>query len=80
MAKAFREGRHGLWEEVRATKGERFEIRTRHPRPINTDGELVTFTPARFNLLPKAITVFTPEQKPDTDQAQANPPGLSAGK
>jgi len=60
MAKHFREGRHGLWEEVRATKGIRFEIRTRRPRPINTDGELVTFTPASFKLLPKAITVFTP--------------------
>jgi YegS/Rv2252/BmrU family lipid kinase len=78
MAKAFREGRHGLWEEVRATKGEHFELRTRHPRPINTDGELVTFTPARFNLLPKAITVFTPEKKPDVDQAEkSTPPGLS---
>jgi diacylglycerol kinase family enzyme len=44
MAKAFREGRHGLWEEVRATKGRSFEIRTRRPHPINTDGELVTFT------------------------------------
>ena len=66
MAKAFRAGRHGLWEEVRATKGERFEIRTRHPHPINTDGELVTFTPARFNLLPKAITVFTPERVPES--------------
>jgi diacylglycerol kinase family enzyme len=63
MAKAFRQGRHGLYEEVRATKGRSFEIRTRHPRPINTDGELVTFTPARFNVLPKAITVFAPEPK-----------------
>jgi diacylglycerol kinase family enzyme len=51
---------------VRATKGEHFEIRTHHSHPINTDGELVTFTPARFNLLPKAITVFTPEKKPET--------------
>jgi diacylglycerol kinase (ATP) len=73
MAKAFREGRHGLWEEVRATKGEHFEIRTRRPRPINTDGELVTFTPARFNLLPKAITVFIPEPRVDTEQS----PGIS---
>ena len=70
MAKAFRAGRHGLWEEVRATKGEHFEIRTRHPHPINTDGELVTFTPARFNVLPKAITVFTPEQKPEAAAAK----------
>jgi YegS/Rv2252/BmrU family lipid kinase len=62
MAKHFREGRHGLWAEVRATKGRSFEIRTRKPRPINTDGELVTFTPARFSVLPKAITVFAPQR------------------
>jgi YegS/Rv2252/BmrU family lipid kinase len=58
MAKAFRDGRHGLWEEVRATKGQSFEIRTRRPRPINTDGELVTFTPARFSVLPGAVAVL----------------------
>ena len=65
MAKAFRDGRHGLWKEVRATRGQSFEIRTRRPRPINTDGELVTFTPARFSVLPKAITVFAPPTVPD---------------
>ena len=68
MAKHFRAGRHGLWEEVRATKGRNFEIRTRRPRPINTDGELVTFTPARFSVLPKAITVFAPEMTPQPGQ------------
>ena len=65
MAKAFRDGRHGLWKEVRAPRGQSFEIRTRRPRPINTDGELVTFTPARFSVLPKAITVFAPPTVPD---------------
>jgi YegS/Rv2252/BmrU family lipid kinase len=64
MAKAFHDGRHGLWEEVRATKGVSFEIRTRRPRPINTDGELGTATPAKFEVLPKAITVFAPEPAP----------------
>jgi diacylglycerol kinase family enzyme len=64
MAKHFREGRHGLWQEVRATKGRSFEIRTRRPRPINTDGELVTFTPARFTVLPRAVTVFAPNPDP----------------
>jgi diacylglycerol kinase family enzyme len=28
--------------------------------PINTDGELTTETPARIEVDPKAITVFTP--------------------
>lgn len=60
MAKDLREGRHGLWQEVRAVRGTSFEVRTRKPRPINTDGELVTFTPARFSLCPKAVRVFVP--------------------
>nr|WP_210267772.1 lipid kinase [Bradyrhizobium aeschynomenes] len=61
MAYDFRKGRHGLWEEVRASRDTSFEIRTRRPRPINADGELVTFTPARFNVLPRAVTVFVPD-------------------
>lgn len=65
MAKAFREGRHGLWKEVRVTRGQSFEIRTRRPRPINTDGELVTFTPARFSVLSKAVSVFAPPTSAD---------------
>jgi hypothetical protein len=48
---------------VYATKDIRFAIRTRCPSPINTDGELVTFTPARFAVLRKPITVFTPNEK-----------------
>ncbi|MGJ5177171.1 lipid kinase [Bradyrhizobium oligotrophicum] len=60
MAHAFRQGRHGLWQEVRATRDTSFEIRTRRPRPINADGELVTFTPARFGVLPRAVSVFVP--------------------
>jgi diacylglycerol kinase family enzyme len=45
---------------VRAARGASFEVRTRRPRPVNTDGELVTFTPARFSVRPKAVTVFVP--------------------
>lgn len=62
MAHDFRKGRHGLWQEVRAARGPSFEIRTRKPRRINADGELVTFTPARFTVLPKAVTVFVPPE------------------
>ncbi len=60
MLHAFRKGRHGLWREVRATRDTSFEIRTRKPRPINADGELVTFTPAQFTVRPRAVTVFVP--------------------
>jgi diacylglycerol kinase (ATP) len=60
LAKSFRQGSHGLWQEVRTEKCTSFEIRTRKPRPVNTDGDLVTFTPARFIVKPKAISVFVP--------------------
>lgn len=64
VAYDFRKGRHGLWSEVRAARGTSFEIRTRKPRPVNADGELVTFTPARFELLRKAVSVFVPKDPP----------------
>jgi YegS/Rv2252/BmrU family lipid kinase len=57
---AMRRGSHGEHEEVRTLTGAEFEIRTRWPRPINTDGELTTQTPARFSVHPRAIAVFVP--------------------
>ncbi|MBS1180763.1 MAG: hypothetical protein H6Q99_643 [Proteobacteria bacterium] len=60
MALAFRQGRHGLRDEVRTMSGAEFEIRTRRPMPVNADGEIVTETPAVFSVRPGAITVFVP--------------------
>lgn len=60
MLRSFRNGSHGLWREVRTERCVAFEVRTRRPRPVNTDGELVTFTPARFIVRPRAIRVFAP--------------------
>jgi diacylglycerol kinase (ATP) len=60
MARAFRAGSHGLWKEVRTEAGIAFEVRTRRPRPVNADGDLVTFTPARFVLKKAAVEVFVP--------------------
>lgn len=57
---AFRSGTHGLWREVRTATCTEVQIRTRHPRAVNTDGELTTQTPARFRVLPRAVTVFAP--------------------
>ena len=61
MARSFRHGEHGAWREVRAIRATGFEIRTRRPRHINADGEIVTQTPARFTLVPAAIEVFAPK-------------------
>ncbi|MBD2593773.1 lipid kinase [Nostoc sp. MBR 210] len=57
---AMRQGRHIHWRSVRALQGQKFEIYTRKPRPINTDGEITTYTPASFKVIPKAIPVLVP--------------------
>jgi YegS/Rv2252/BmrU family lipid kinase len=57
---AFRKGRHGMWKEVRTMSCSEVEIRTGHPKKINTDGEITTATPATFRVLKKAVSVFTP--------------------
>jgi diacylglycerol kinase (ATP) len=36
------------------------EITTRRLLPINTDGEITTHTPARFTVVPRALSVFVP--------------------
>jgi YegS/Rv2252/BmrU family lipid kinase len=59
---AFRAGRHGVWREVRTATCEQVEIRTRRPRPVNTDGELTTNTPAHFRVLRHAVVVLAPMQ------------------
>ncbi|SCY35452.1 lipid kinase [Microvirga guangxiensis] len=60
MARSFRYGEHGAWSEVRAIRAKEFDIRTRRPRSINADGEIVTHTPAHFSIRPCAVTVFAP--------------------
>ena len=61
MAKSFRAGSHGAWQEVRTERCTEFEVRTRKAMPVNCDGELITQTPATFKLLRNAVTVFAPE-------------------
>lgn len=60
MFDRFRQGRHGVWDEVRTEKCLEFDITTRKPRPINADGDIVTQTPAHFTVRPAAIEVFVP--------------------
>lgn len=65
MMPTFRSGSHGAWSEVRTARNDEFEIATRRPRPVNVDGELVTETPARFKVHPRAVTVFAPPPAAD---------------
>lgn len=65
-------GKHSVWEDVRTLEGKEFEIHTRRPLPINADGEIVTQTPAKFSLVPKALTVFVPNASSSTNVDQAS--------
>ena len=58
MLRSFRAGTHGAWDEVRTARCVEFDIETRRPMPVNTDGEIVTSTPAKFLVHPGAITVL----------------------
>jgi YegS/Rv2252/BmrU family lipid kinase len=60
LFEAFRRGRHGAWAEVETSHCTDFWIHTRKPRPINTDGDLLTHTPAHFVVHPQAVEVFAP--------------------
>lgn len=57
-------GTHVHRPEVEALRARVFEIRTRRPMPVDIDGELGAETPARFEVVPGALEVFTPEPSP----------------
>lgn len=59
---AMRRGRHATWPGVRALQGQKIQVLTRKPRPINTDGEITTYTPAEFRVIPQALAVLVPEE------------------
>jgi diacylglycerol kinase family enzyme len=46
--------------KVDALDGTAFEIRTERPMKVIADGEFTTHTPARFRLVPDALSVFAP--------------------
>lgn len=57
---AMRGGTHTNWRGVRALSGQKIQVYTRKPRPINTDGEITTYTPAEFRVIPQALAVLVP--------------------
>jgi diacylglycerol kinase family enzyme len=56
-------GEHAILPFVRTYDGQEIEIHTRKPYDINTDGEITTFTPAKFKVIPHALAVMTPNKK-----------------
>jgi diacylglycerol kinase family enzyme len=45
---------------VRSFAGRELEVRTRRPRAVNADGEIITTTPAQFRVHPRAVRVYAP--------------------
>jgi diacylglycerol kinase (ATP) len=64
VAPFLKSGTHVHRPEVEALRAEVLEIRTRRPMPIDLDGELGAETPGRFEVVPRALEVFTPEPSP----------------
>jgi YegS/Rv2252/BmrU family lipid kinase len=67
MLRSFRSGTHGAWQEVRTARCVEFDILTKRPMPVNTDGEIVTATPAHFKVHPQAVAIFAPEPDPRSE-------------
>lgn len=57
---ALTRGRQADWPGVRGWQTAEVEIRTPKPHRINTDGELTTYTPAKFRVIPQALAVRVP--------------------
>ena len=57
---AFTAGPDDTHPEARLTRSPVVEVVTRLPRPITADGEVVTVTPARFSILPRAVDIYVP--------------------
>ena len=60
LARAFSAGEHGEIDAIRTERSPVVEVVTRLPRSVSADGEIVTVTPARFSVIPKAVTVYVP--------------------
>src|SRR3712207_6582690 len=58
LVPALRRGRYDTWREVRSFASGELVVRTRRPRPMNADGEIITTTPARFRVHPGAVRVY----------------------
>ncbi len=57
---AMRQGKHIHSLDVRTIQSQEIQLNTRKPYPVNTDGEITTYTPAQFRVIPQAIAVLVP--------------------
>lgn len=68
VAPAFRAGRFEKHHPVCLRQGRGIEIITRKAMAVTADGELVTRTPAKFQIVPGAVEVFVPASYLDDKQ------------
>jgi YegS/Rv2252/BmrU family lipid kinase len=54
-------GEYATEQGMRLLQGQEIEVFTRKVRPIDTDGEITTQTPATFRVIPGAIAVYVPK-------------------
>ncbi len=59
---------------VRVFQGTSVEVVTKRAKRVNTDGEITTHTPARFDLVPAALEVFVPPDGIPHPQPAGVPP------
>lgn len=58
---ALRSGHLGEHIGIAHWSGQQIRLWTRHPKRVNTDGEITTHTPALFEICPQALEVLVPE-------------------
>lgn len=69
LAPSLRRGSHQRFAAVEMLSTGALEVTTDRPMPINADGELVGRTPARFSVVPRALRVLVPPERPQPDHA-----------
>jgi diacylglycerol kinase (ATP) len=61
VARAMLAGKRRDAPGLRTLRSRAFDVTTRHPHHIMADGEPAGVTPARFEVLPKALRIFVPQ-------------------
>lgn len=62
MYPALRRGSHASWSTVTSLRARRVVVHTKRPKPVNVDGELAGSTPVHFEVIPRAVEVFVPDE------------------
>lgn len=66
MALSLKIGAHDLWEGAHFFTARQVRIETKQGQRINIDGDLLERTPADFDILPAALEVLVPAERPNS--------------